>query len=187
MTFEDVMQFTRTVSAPDALQDAECKAMFDCLMGVQPSGLVVEVGCQLGRSSSIIAQVQKEREYHCIHIDPFTDQPSYATGWIEMMLRAGDRENHAFCLLCMRTAQAQWLLSKIGEIDLAYIDGDHEYDSVLFDLHALGDRVRRGGYLLCHDYKNLGLPGVNKAITEYITPAWHTVGVFEGLGVWLKK
>lgn len=185
MTFEEVMVVTRTVSSSVTFSDIECAALYSAL--VQVSGTVVEVGCQLGRSSSVIAQVQKERGFHCIHIDPYTEQPQYAAGWLDMMLRLGDRDNHAFCLLCMRTDQAEWLLSKIGEIDLAFIDGDHEFASVMMDLFLIGDRVRRGGYLLAHDYDNEIFPGVKQALDSYMDIKWHLLGVEDTMGVWIKK
>jgi predicted O-methyltransferase YrrM len=186
MTFQQVMDITCTVSAPDALQDVECKALYDTLLRIPPCGIVVEIGCQLGRSSSIIAQVQQVVKYHTIHIDPYTEQPEYLRSWITTMWKIGgsDRE---FVFLCMRTAQAEWLLSKIGEVDLVFVDGDHEYPSVMTDLHLVGDRVKRGGYLTAHDFSNEGLPGVKQAISEYIDLSWHEIGIFGSLGVWLKK
>ncbi len=185
MTFEQVMEFTRGVSAPDAFQDVECKAFYDALLHVRPGGIVVEIGCQLGRSSSIIAQMQPVIHYHAIHIDPYTEQPDYLRGWTDMMWRVGNRD-HEFTLMCMRTEQAEWLLSRIGEIDLAFVDGDHEYPSVMIDLKLVAERVRRGGYLTAHDLSNEGLPGVSKALGEYIDAKWHTVGTFGSLGVWIK-
>lgn len=186
VTFEQVMQITSTVSAPDALQDVECKALYDCLFRVPPGGLVVEVGCQLGRSSSIIAQLQPVIGYHAIHIDPYTEQPEYLRGWTDMMWRLGNND-HEWTLMCMRTEQASWLLRRLGEIDLAFIDGDHEYPSVMIDLCYVAEKIKRGGYLTAHDYNNPGLAGVNKAITEYIDGKWHEIGVFGSLGVWLRK
>lgn len=187
MTFEQVMEFTNNVSRPDALQDIECKALYGCLMEVPSNGIVVEIGCQLGRSSSIIAQVQKERLYHAIHIDPYTEQPEYFKGWTEMMEQVSRGPNREFTFLCMRTLQAEWFLTKLWGIDLAFIDGDHEYASVMTDLHLVADRIKRGGYLTAHDYANEGLPGVKKALGEYIDLQWHQMGVFGSLGVWLKK
>src|SRR5580765_421589 len=178
MTFEQVMENTKHVSAPDALQDVECKALYDSLMKVSPGGIVVEIGCQLGRSSSIILQMQSLIGYHPIHIDPYTDQPDYMKGWIDMMWRLGDNREHEWTFMCMRSQQAEWLMSRIGEIDLAFVDGDHEYPTVIHDLHFVGDRIKRGGLLTAHDCANEGLPGVKQALTEYIDPRWHPIGMY---------
>ena len=183
MTFEQVMEFTRSVSAPDALQDAECKAMYDALMHVPPGGYVVEIGCQLGRSSSIIAQLQREIGYHAIHIDPYTEQPEYLKGWIDMMWKT----QAEFTLMKMGSEYAWPVVLRFNPVDLVYIDGDHEYPSVIRDLNNYGKLLKRGGYLLAHDCKNPGLPGVNQALSEFIDIGWHEIGIFEGLGVWLRK
>lgn len=185
MTFEQVMETTRGVSAPDALQDVECRALYDSLLQVMPGGIVVEIGCQLGRSSSIIGQLQPVIGYHAIHIDPYTEQPEYLRGWTDMMWKLGNRD-HEWTLMCMRTEQAEWFLSRLGEIDLAFVDGDHEYPSVMLDLRLVGDLIKRGGRLTAHDCANEGLPGVKKALDEYIDGKWHTIGMFGSLGVWLK-
>lgn len=47
--------------------------------------------------------------------------------------------------------------------DLIYIDGDHEYKSVVFDLRLWLERLAPGGVLLGDDY---GWPGVKRAVHE---------------------
>ena len=56
-TFEEVMKLTRTVSGCAALEEAEALGLYNACAQVTESGLVVEVGCQLGRSSSLIRQM----------------------------------------------------------------------------------------------------------------------------------
>jgi predicted O-methyltransferase YrrM len=186
--FEEVMSVTKHISGSAALEDPEAKALYDCCVQVPEGGCVVEVGCQLGRSSSIILQVGKHAKYHSIHIDPYTEQPEYLKGWVEMMYRVGGAWEHAWTLLCMRTEQAAWHLSKLGLIDMAFIDGDHEKDSVTIDLKLVADRIKPEGLLACHDYANQGLPGVIAAVQPYVAyKFWDEVGVFGSLGVWRRK
>jgi predicted O-methyltransferase YrrM len=182
------MRLKSTISGSAALEDPEARGLYECCVKVPEDGCVVEVGCQLGRSSSLIAQVGLAIGYHSIHIDPYIEQPELLKGWVEMMHRIGGDREHAFTLLCMRTEQAAWHLSKIGAIDLAFIDGDHEKDSVNIDLEMVADRIKPGGLLTAHDYANQGLPGVQQAVNPYVESGlWEAVGVFGSLGVWRRK
>jgi len=55
-----------------------------------------------------------------------------------------------------------------GSLDLVFIDGDHEYESVRDDIAAWLPKVRAGGWLGGHDYmkKGGGFPGVHEAVDE---------------------
>lgn len=187
-SFEEVMQFTRTVSGAAALQNAEAQALYDCCVQVPKDGIVVEVGCQLGRSSSLISQVGYAIGYHTIHIDPYKEQPEYLKAWTEMMFRLGkDSEAHEFTFLCMRTEQAQWLLNRLGAIDMAFIDGDHERDSVEIDLKLVAEWIKRGGLLTAHDYGRDSLPTVREAIDGWVDFRWERLAGAETLGIWRRK
>lgn len=181
------MEVTKHISSPTAFDDVECRALYDKLLCVRPGGIVVEIGCQLGRSSSIIAQLQPVCQYHAIHIDPYTDQPGYLMGWMQKMFEITHPTEHEFALMCMRTEQADWLFSRLGELDLVLIDGDHEHHAVHTDLWQVADNLRRGGYLLAHDYERPSLPDVKRAVDEFLDMQWHPIGVFGSLGVWLRK
>lgn len=187
-TLDEVMQLTRTVSSATAFDDAECKAMYDACQTVPFGGVVVEIGCQLGRSSSLLAQCALNK-FHTIHVDPFTDQPDFLKQWHEMMWAIGGRD-HFYTHLCMRTGQALWQLKMLGDdgIDLAFIDGDHEYPGVMMDLEILGPLIKPGGLLTMHDYGRDSLPGIYQAASEYIkADEWEHVGVYGTLGVWRRK
>lgn len=40
-----------------------------------------------------------------------------------------------------------------GSLDFVYVDGNHVYDAVLEDLQAWAPKVRRGGFIAGHDYR----------------------------------
>lgn len=56
-----------------------------------------------------------------------------------------------------------------GSQDFVFIDGDHSYEGVCADLTAWAPKVRIGGWLCGHDYKNtqVPFPGVERAVDEY--------------------
>lgn len=188
-TFEEVMTLTRTVSSHTALHDEEALALYEACLTVPFGGMVVEVGCQLGRSSSLISQMANEGQFHTIHIDPFTDQPDFLRQWHEMMWKIGGRD-HSYTHLCMRTEQASYLLACLCDegIHMAFIDGDHEYPGVMTDLTELCPLMANRGRLLMHDYGRDSLPGPLKAATEYLKPAeWEHLGVAGTMSTWRRR
>ena len=190
-TFEQVMQITRAISGSPALEDDDARGLYVAVASVLEGGLVVEIGCQLGRSSSLIAQLGQAIGFHALHIDPYTSQTDYLKQWVETMHRVGGDFTHAFALLCMRTEQAEWWLEQMPPIDLAFIDGDHCLPGVEMDLKLVAERVRVGGLLTAHDYAKsecTGLVDVKAALNPYVASGnWDEVGVFGSLGVWRRK
>ena len=62
------------------------------------------------------------------------------------------------------------ILNKIdmSKIDYVFLDGGHEYNTVLNDLNCCFDVINNNGTVLCDDYDLQQAPGVRKAIDEFI-------------------
>ena len=62
------------------------------------------------------------------------------------------------------------VLKKIdmSKIDYVFLDGGHEYNTVLNDLNCCYDVVNNNGTVLCDDYDLNQAPGVRKAIDEFV-------------------
>src|SRR5438445_8849629 len=88
MTFDEAMILTRTISSPAAFEDDECHAYFDILMTLPENALIVEIGLEYGRSSSIALQVAKNKKLHYVGIDPFPDEDVYVK-WLDMAHQVG--------------------------------------------------------------------------------------------------
>ena len=54
------------------------------------------------------------------------------------------------------------------EIDILFIDGSHELDSVQKDIESLTPLVKKGGMIMFHDYKKESHTGVYRAVQEYL-------------------
>lgn len=178
ISFEEVMQLTSGVSGNAAFEDEECHALYDLCAAVPHDGLVVEIGCQLGRTSSIILQCSPGR-YRPVFIDPWTVQPDYMHGWMGMA--------HAldipFTCRMMRTDQA--LPNWKDPIDLLLIDGDHTEHGVRIDT-GMAEFVRIGGVMCAHDYGRDSLPDVFAVLNKYIDARWEFLGVAGTLGMWRR-
>jgi len=62
------------------------------------------------------------------------------------------------------------VLNKIdmSKIDYVFLDGGHEYNTVLNDLNCCFDVINNNGTVLCDDYDLKQAPGVKKAIDEFV-------------------
>ena len=62
------------------------------------------------------------------------------------------------------------ILKKIdmSKIDYVFLDGGHEYNTVLNDLNCCFEVINNDGTVLCDDYDLKQAPGVKKAIDDYI-------------------
>ena len=93
---------------------------------------------------------------------------------------------HAFTLLCMRTEQAAWYLAQLPQLDMAYIDGDHERAGVHIDLQLVANKIKPGGLLTAHDYDHEWLQGVRTAVDPYVAEGWEALGMSGSLGMWRR-
>ena len=62
------------------------------------------------------------------------------------------------------------LLKKIDmtQIDYVFLDGGHDYTTVMNDLNCCSEVINNDGTILCDDYNLSYAPGVKKAIDEYV-------------------
>ena len=63
------------------------------------------------------------------------------------------------------------ILQKIdmSKIDYVFLDGGHEYNTVLSDLNCCYEVINNNGIVLCDDYDLNQAPGVKKAIDDFVT------------------
>ncbi|CAK8986749.1 unnamed protein product [Durusdinium trenchii] len=55
-----------------------------------------------------------------------------------------------------------------GSLDLVFIDGAHDYDSVSQDLKAWWPKIRPGGVMAGHDF-SMSFPGLMRAVLEFVS------------------
>ncbi len=67
-------------------------------------------------------------------------------------------------------------------IAFAFLDGDF-YESIKDSLRLVGNRMEVGGIIMIHDYNNPALPGVTKAVDEWMGDKNYKFDRFESLAV----
>jgi len=184
-TFDEMMRLTSTISSYEVFQPAECEVMYDTLLQLPNGATVVEVGCDFGRSSSLIFQLAQAKSFLTIHIDPWQDYRDRAKQWMEVMIERCTY--HPFILLRMTTVEATVHVQRLTPygIDLAFIDGSHDQEVVEADLFVVASRVNPGGFLTAHDYPSAG---VTEAIDPFVADGWTKQRQADpGFGVWRRR
>ena len=129
-------------------------------------GSVAEIGCLRGRSSFALLSGCPGPVY-CV--DPWHDPGEHAlTGFMESC-------GHFPNLRPVRSWSPA-AAAEVPDVDMCFVDGSHDYDSVMADLAAWTPKTRR---LICgHDYSDgrtmlttegehvTGYPGVKQAVDE---------------------
>lgn len=54
-----------------------------------------------------------------------------------------------------------------GSLDFVFIDAIHDYENCYNDINYWHNRVRKGGYVMGHDWEHPGFPGVQQAVMEH--------------------
>lgn len=136
-------------------------------------GSAAEIGSLRGRSAFALATACAGPVY-CV--DPWDDDAGHC---LPAFLEAVGHLPNVHPIQGFSPAAAE----RVPDIDMVFIDGDHEYDSVIADIDAWLPKARQ---LLCgHDYyvpaEHAGFPGVPRAVQERFGT---DVAVGPGTSIW---
>lgn len=143
-------------------------------------GRAVEVGVATGNFSELI--LSRWRGEHLLSVDPWAAAP--AEEYVDVSNRSQDEHDAAHQRAIGRLGRfgdrsTVWRMTSMeaagrvepASLDFAYIDGRHDYESVKEDLELWYDKVRPGGILAGHDYRDgvvaQGVFGVRSAVDEF--------------------
>lgn len=140
---------------------------------------IVEIGSFLGKSTIVLAKAAKSKIYA---IDPHLGEavinkkfsgPTYLR--FLRNLRAAKVRNKVVPIKKTSRLAAKTWEQPIG---LLFIDGDHSYEGVYFDLYNFGKFVINDGLIVLHDAVNPG-DGPPRAIVKYLLtkPRYKNFGV----------
>lgn len=182
-TFKQVMEVTGPVSGEASFSIAECRAYYDLLAALPQGATVLEIGLQFGRSSSIVGQLQQEKQFNYVGIDPFIDPPEARWGWLNLMGDLGVKYQ-------FHSKYSKDVDLSGYAVDLTLIDGDHTEDGWRTDLRLTMPQTKRGGYILLHDYGEAPLPNVyphvHAPMVRGVMQGWEELPTVDTLGIWRK-
>lgn len=136
---------------------------------------VLEIGSYCGRSTVCMARFAK----HVTAVD-FFDSPKvdfygdYAGEFDKSLLRHG-------CAAKVAKHRPEDPIA--GEFDFAFIDGAHDYASVVADLEKVLAVLADGGLIAFHDYRGGIDPGVDQVVDELLAEGGELVSLTKTLAV----
>lgn len=184
MILDNIYHMVEEACNEVAFRRDECEKLFSLQMGLKNNALIVELGIGYGRTTTIMAEIAKHKNQTHIAIDNFCQDDGQ-----RYKKHQQDRFNkynwNKSKLLESDTVDA---VKKTGKkkVDLLLVDGDHTAEGVTRDIKAWLPRVKKGSYILFHDYGRDSLPGPHAAVQpfledkklEYIETIY-TLGVFK--------
>lgn len=150
---------------------------------LKSSGDFVELGCYKGDTSLLIAEILKNTDHILYIYDSFEGLPE-KTGNDESALgenfKVGElyvtkrevKERFLRAGLKLPVIKKAWFNELTDEdlpekIAFAFLDGDF-YESIRDSLKLIDGKMVEGGIIVVHDYMNPALPGVKKAVDEWL-------------------
>ncbi len=140
MTFEEIYKIIDPISG--WMGNADCRVLYKYASNV--SGLIVEIGCHMGRSTKMLALSSPKSKI--VTID------SFSFGDIKRIKKAFREATKDLDIKFIRGRSEE--VGKIWSepIDLLFIDGGHSYDQVRKDIELFVPYVKPGSFVLFHDY-----------------------------------
>ena len=157
------------------------------------SGDYVEMGCYKGDTSLLLAEIVKASEKKLWIYDSFEGLPEKKEvdkAVMGVLFRGGElavtkrevKQRFLRVNLPVPVIKKAWF-SELVENDLpeqiafAFLDGDF-YESIKDSIKLVAPKMSDGGVMVVHDYTNPALPGVKRAVDEWMkkrTPQFEVV------------
>jgi len=157
-------------------------------------GIVVEVGCWKGLSTSYVARLAANQGTRMICVDHWNgssdayDCDYRATLAVEDVAATFAR-NLARLGLVVETRRAMSIEAARSfagaALDLVFLDASHDAGAMAADLDAWSTKLKPGGVIAGHDF-NERHPGVVEAVRAFAETSGHTLDV-DGRSVWALR
>jgi len=157
----------------------EAGVLFEQTSNLPRDSLIVEIGSYEGGSTAILASVADERGQRLLCVDPLVPFGNGGIPVTEKTLEAFKRnildvyKNVTWAGYGVTSVEAAKDVDE--EIDFIFIDGNHEYESVLEDCKAWLPKLKPGHCAAFHDFNHPIITSVRQAVDEYCV-GWAEVG-----------
>jgi O-methyltransferase len=161
-------------------------------------GDFVELGCYKGDTSLLLAEVLKGTEKKLWIYDSFEGLPEKSEAdesALGMNFKGGElyvtkrevKERFLRAGLPVPVIKKAWFNELLDgdlpkEIALAFLDGDF-YESIRDSLKLVESKMAEGGVIVVHDYQNPALPGVAKAVDEWVREQKKTINIYQSMAI----
>lgn len=170
-TFEEIWNIVSVI--PSAVTIEECARLYETANSLIDNSMIVELGCACGRSTAILGYIAKQKNLKLITIDPFVTDfdkaktKEEAISYFRKNMELLETKYELLVDYSQNVALKWWGhdFEVEEKIDLLFIDGDHCYRAVRLDSEMWIPFVKKGHYILYHDYDSSWV-GVKKAVDE---------------------
>jgi hypothetical protein len=136
-------------------------------------GIMVEVGCFLGRSACYMGEelqrLKKSALLLCVDVWPYNYRYGefiYAEGPFETFCANVRQSGLTRFIVPIRSDSLAAARFISGGLFSVFIDADHSYEGCKADILAWKDKVIKGGYVYGHDYGDGCWEGVKRAVHD---------------------
>ena len=162
------------------------------------SGDFVELGCYKGDTSLLLAEILKGTDKKLYIYDSFEGLPEKTT---EDESAAGENFQGGELYVTKREVKERFLRANLPvpvikkawfnelydadlpeKIAFAFLDGDF-YESIRDSLRLIEDKMAENSVIIVHDYTNPALPGVARAVDEWIRVRKRKIINYESLAI----
>ena len=165
---------------------------------LEVEGDLVELGCYKGDTSLVLADVIKASGKKLWIYDSFEGLPeksdvdkseigqNFQKGEL-MVSKREVKERFLRAGLKVPTIKKAWFKDLTEgdlpeKIALAFLDGDF-YESIKDSLKLVERKMANGGVIVVHDYNNLALPGVSRAVDEWLKGKDSKIEIYQSLAI----
>ncbi|NQV61646.1 MAG: class I SAM-dependent methyltransferase [Alphaproteobacteria bacterium] len=174
--FERAMAFFDDYPAR-GLSDTKSSAFMHCLVRALQPKLFVEIGTYYAGMTEVVARAMLTNGNNglLLTIDPFGNHrvPGILKSWPHELSR----------LVSYMPLDSMGFYTEVDTIkstvDVCFIDGNHLYEYVFYDLNSMAQRMRPGGIVVMDDYSQPGVFWATKHFLD-LNPGWREIsGVFD--------
>lgn len=163
----------KSVGIQGWMHDCELNFLYENVKKLEEGSNIIEIGCWKGKSSHAIAKgirdSNKKMNLTCIDTfkgaegDPEQQQRAIEESPLEEFKK--NMKNFEINILVMDSKKAYYKF-KDESIDFLFLDSDHTYDHTITELKLWWPKIKQGGILCGHDYKE-GYKAVKRAVDEF--------------------
>jgi predicted O-methyltransferase YrrM len=144
--------------SPHSIERDQGEALCELAL-VEGAEQTIEVGLALGMSALFLCQAVIGRDGAHVAIDSF-QEPSWSGAGLSTLAAAGVRD-HVEVIEEESQLALPRLVSEGRAFDLAFVDGDHRFESALIDLYFMTRLVRPEGLIVMDD---MWMPSIRTAV-----------------------
>jgi MMP 1-O-methyltransferase len=195
---------------PGMVSLPQCVKLHDLASVLSKNSTIVEIGCYAGLSTAFLIAGSKNKST-VFSIDPFdssikkqkrkllsSEDKAYSKGEIIILDKKPSKEDVEKCLWSKKLTNFKLYEGYSNDayknwkrnIDMLWIDGDHNYRQVKRDFLQWSKFLKKGGIVAIDDanmtgeseYWNMGLIGPTMVVNEYIRfPKWVNIGRIDAM------